>query len=61
MLEGVDLEIEQRSGHGDSGIVDEPGQGFAAERRFDLPRASGDCRLVCHVEEERGEVRAELP
>ena len=60
MFEGRRSEIEQRSGHGDAGIVDKPGQGFAAERRFNLPRAGGDCRLVCHIEEERREVRAEL-
>ena len=60
MFELFNSEADERTHDRDAGVVDEPEQRLAAERRLDLPCPLGDRRLVGHVEDQRREVRAEL-
>jgi len=57
----ADLEIEQRSRHGDAGIVDKAEQGLAVERLRHLRRARRHGRLAGYVEHQGREAGAEFP
>ena len=56
----VDGDVQQRTGPGDAGIVDEAEENLVAERVSDLRRRGFDGRLVGHVEADRRERGSQL-
>jgi len=59
-LEVLDVQVDQRSGNGDAGIVDQAHQRRATQHLLDFARRGRDGRPVGDVEEERGEARAKF-